>query len=57
MASILEDWNGVSSGGISSGTYGLGGDMNISAGEGMDGASFPLSQVLHVHCVLFTRYL
>ena len=57
MASILEDWNGVSSGGISSGAYGLGGDMTISAGEGMDGSSFPLSQVLHVECVLFPRYL
>lgn len=48
MASILEDWNGVSSGGISSGAFGSGGDMNISVGEGMDGSSFPLSQVLPI---------
>lgn len=56
MASILEDWNGVSSGGISSGAYGNGNDMNISGGEGMDANVFSMSQVLLVMEMIRNSY-
>lgn len=45
MASMLEEWNGATSGGIPSEPYGYENDLNISGGDGMDATVFSLSQV------------
>lgn len=45
MASIIEDWNDMASGGIASGAYGNENNLNISGGDGMDANVYSLSQV------------
>ena len=45
MASIIEDWNGVASGGMDAGAYGGDNNLDISLGDGMDANVYSLSQV------------